>query len=52
MGSHGRTRPGRMLVGSVAEKVVRNATCPVLILRNRAEASPAREVEAMSFASQ
>lgn len=36
MGSHGRTGIKRMLLGSVAEKVLRHATCPVLIERRRA----------------
>ena len=31
--SHGRTGLGRFLLGSVAEKVVRHAHCPVLVLR-------------------
>ncbi|NEP45655.1 MAG: universal stress protein [Okeania sp. SIO2H7] len=31
--SHGRTGIGRFLLGSVAEKVVRYAHCPVLVLR-------------------
>ena len=31
MGSHGHTGIGRMLLGSVAEKVVRHARCPVLV---------------------
>jgi nucleotide-binding universal stress UspA family protein len=35
MGSHGRTGIKRALLGSVAEKVVRHAHCPVLIARNR-----------------
>jgi nucleotide-binding universal stress UspA family protein len=30
MGSHGRTGLGRLLMGSVAEQVVRKAVCPVL----------------------
>jgi nucleotide-binding universal stress UspA family protein len=34
MGSRGRTGLGRLLVGSVAEKVVRHAHCPVLIARD------------------
>jgi nucleotide-binding universal stress UspA family protein len=34
MGSQGRVRPGRLLIGSVAENVVRQSQCPVLILRN------------------
>ena len=35
MGSHGRTGVQRMLLGSVAEKVLRHAACPVLIVRAR-----------------
>jgi nucleotide-binding universal stress UspA family protein len=35
MGSHGRTGLQRMLLGSVAEKVVRHARCPVLVARGR-----------------
>jgi nucleotide-binding universal stress UspA family protein len=31
--SHGRTGLARMLLGSVAERVVRLAHCPVLVLR-------------------
>jgi nucleotide-binding universal stress UspA family protein len=33
MGSHGRTGLSRLLLGSVAEQVMRRATCPVLIMR-------------------
>lgn len=32
MSSHGRTGLNRMLMGSVAEKVARHATCPVLVV--------------------
>lgn len=39
MSSHGRTGWSRFLMGSVAEKVVRHATCPVLIVRNRKQES-------------
>jgi nucleotide-binding universal stress UspA family protein len=35
MGSHGRTGLKRALLGSVAEKVVRHARCPVLVARTR-----------------
>ena len=35
MGSHGRTGISHMLIGSVAEKVVRKAHCPVLIVRTK-----------------
>jgi nucleotide-binding universal stress UspA family protein len=33
MGTHGRTGMGRMLLGSVAEQVVRRAPCPVLTIK-------------------
>jgi len=33
--SHGRTGISHMLVGSVAEKVVRKANCPVLVFRDK-----------------
>jgi universal stress protein A len=35
MASHGRTGISHMLMGSVAEKVVRKANCPVLIVRDK-----------------
>lgn len=33
MGSHGRTGFGRLLMGSVAESVMRASACPVLIIK-------------------
>ncbi|MGE0867099.1 MAG: universal stress protein [Kofleriaceae bacterium] len=36
MGTHGRTGLRRVVMGSVAEKVARNARCPVLVARRRA----------------
>jgi nucleotide-binding universal stress UspA family protein len=33
MGTHGRTGLGRLLMGSVAEEVMRKAPCPVLTLK-------------------
>jgi universal stress protein A len=33
LGTHGRTGLGRLLMGSVAEQVVRRATCPVLTVK-------------------
>ena len=33
MGTHGRTGLGRLLMGSVAEQVLRMASCPVLTVR-------------------
>jgi nucleotide-binding universal stress UspA family protein len=35
--SHGRTGIKRLLIGSVAEQVLRSAQCPVLVLRASAE---------------
>jgi nucleotide-binding universal stress UspA family protein len=35
MGTHGRTGLQHVLLGSVAEKVVRHAPCPVLTVRHR-----------------
>lgn len=37
MGTHGRTGVGRWVMGSVAEKVVRGARCPVLTVKVHAE---------------
>lgn len=42
VGTHGRTGIEHVLVGSVAEKVVRHAPCPVLVARRRIEARGAR----------
>jgi len=33
VGTHGRSRVGRLVLGSVSDHVVRHATCPVLIVR-------------------
>ena len=38
MSSHGRTGLGRLLMGSVAEVVVRRAECPVMIVKPHASA--------------
>jgi nucleotide-binding universal stress UspA family protein len=37
-GTHGRTGLKRALLGSVAERIVRHAPCPVLVARRREEA--------------
>ena len=41
MGTHGRRGISRLLMGSVAEAVVRGAQCPVLVLKHRAKAPAA-----------
>ena len=41
MGTHGRTGLTHVLMGSVAERVVRLAPCPVLVTRGAAEAASA-----------
>jgi universal stress protein A len=33
MGSHGRTGLSRLLTGSIAEQVIRTASCPVLVVK-------------------
>jgi len=45
MGTHGRTGLGRLLVGSVAENVMRKATCPVLTVRTPGPEAEATKVE-------
>jgi nucleotide-binding universal stress UspA family protein len=40
MGTHGRSGLGRLLMGSVAEYVVRKATCPVLTLKTPQRQTP------------
>jgi nucleotide-binding universal stress UspA family protein len=37
LGTHGRTGMTRLLMGSVAEAIVRRAPCPVLVYRETAE---------------
>ena len=37
MSSHGRTGLGRLLMGSVAEQVLRHAACPVLVVKPTAK---------------
>jgi universal stress protein A len=40
MGSHGRAGFGRVLLGSIAELIVRRATCPVLVVKHPQIAPP------------
>lgn len=35
MGAHGRSVLDRLILGSVADKVIRQATCPVLVIRGQ-----------------
>ncbi len=44
IGTHGRSRISRILLGSVAEYVVRRAPCPVLTVRPDARVGPYRDV--------
>jgi nucleotide-binding universal stress UspA family protein len=41
MGTHGRTGLRRLLMGSVAEQVTRNAACPVLTVKSDVAEAPA-----------
>ena len=47
LGTHGRSGLTRMLMGSVAETVVRRAPCPVLVYRAAAETLVGRRAEAL-----
>jgi universal stress protein A len=40
MGSHGRTGLNRLLMGSVAESVLRKASCPVLVVKEPGRGVP------------
>jgi nucleotide-binding universal stress UspA family protein len=45
MSTHGRTGLAHVFIGSVAERVVREATCPVLTIRNIAVSAKADSTE-------
>jgi nucleotide-binding universal stress UspA family protein len=45
MGTHGRTGLSRLLMGSVAEAVVRKANCPVLTFKQPARENGKRRTE-------
>jgi hypothetical protein len=57
MGTHGRGGVAHMVLGSVAERVVRTAPCPVLTVRrpvpavNASESIPAGVIEKVPEAS-
>jgi nucleotide-binding universal stress UspA family protein len=44
MGTHGRTGVAHVLLGSIAERVVRTASCPVLTVRHTAPPRPRTEL--------
>jgi nucleotide-binding universal stress UspA family protein len=48
MGMHGRTGLGRLLLGSVAEQVLRKAPCPVLTVKTPLPAAKANQAEPAS----
>jgi nucleotide-binding universal stress UspA family protein len=48
MGTHGRSGVDHLLLGSVAEKVVRLSPCPVLTVRTAAKAAGAKKKSASS----
>jgi universal stress protein A len=48
MGTHGRTGLTHLLIGSVAERVIRHAPCPVFVVRERKAVVPAVEQVAVA----
>lgn len=47
MGTHGRRGLGRLVLGSVAEEVVRLASCPVMTLREQEEPRPVEAIDSI-----
>jgi nucleotide-binding universal stress UspA family protein len=45
VGTRGRTGVERLVMGSVAEAVMRNAACPVLVVRPKTHDDPAAQIE-------
>jgi nucleotide-binding universal stress UspA family protein len=43
MGTHGRSGVEHLLLGSITERVVRKAACPVMVVPHGAQSSPGRE---------
>jgi nucleotide-binding universal stress UspA family protein len=50
MGTHGRTGVSHLVLGSVAERVIRTAVCPVFVVRGETEAT-ARALEPVAAAA-
>jgi nucleotide-binding universal stress UspA family protein len=51
VGTHGRTGLKRATLGSIADRMVRQATCPVLTVRPRSESAPRREIRRICYAT-
>jgi nucleotide-binding universal stress UspA family protein len=51
VGTHGRTGIERLLLGSVADRMVRQASCPVLTVRSTPEGGPRREIRRICYAT-
>jgi nucleotide-binding universal stress UspA family protein len=51
VGTHGRTGLERAVLGSVADRMVRQATCPVLTVRAAPERQPRRELRRICYAT-
>jgi nucleotide-binding universal stress UspA family protein len=51
VGTHSRTGLRRAILGSVADRMIRQATCPVLTVRTRPESAPRREIRRICYAT-
>jgi len=51
VGTHGRTGLQRAVLGSVADRMMRQATCPVLTVRSAPESGPRREIRRICYAT-
>ncbi len=50
LGTHGRTGLSRLVLGSVAERVLRRAPLPVLVVRDHVRLADERDAEAAQYA--
>jgi nucleotide-binding universal stress UspA family protein len=51
VGTHGRTGLQRVVLGSVADRMMRQATCPVLTVRPAPGSGPRREIRRICYAT-
>jgi nucleotide-binding universal stress UspA family protein len=51
VGTHGRTGLQRAVLGSVADRMMRQATCPVLTVRSAPAGGPRREIRRICYAT-